>query len=482
MSSNEKRPPGLPRTQDIDLPDLPSPPSESDSKRDYNSKRDTAYKKQWKLVVGHKLVDGFPLTRLPTNQLVMQRYYTMKLDHPVATPISLLASKIYAELKVVWDRAFIPTVSEKACVARIRTLLNSWDKKDCRKLKEGSQKLESYQQMLQQLCDLGPPEDEVLHILRAQRHQSWEEDYKFYQNMKFVPQVGCMGSQDMHLAKTMENSEQRVRKAEKRKMKEEDRMASETAEQQQDLDDADDMTDVVSRDGQDPTYVPSRRQLYNMSRRPDTVLLELPTYDIAKASSVLTARLEMSDRAVLTLFAKIIQLGKGNVHDFILSRSSVWRQRITGEKEAADQVFHKFKSLLESTDEHIILQWDGKKVAYSSGEIHDRLCILLHTLPSGRTQFVGAPRMPDGTGAAQCEACIRYADLWNVQSNVIGMIWDTTASNTGRVKGSALLFEEAVGHAILWIACRHHVAELHVHWVDEIIRGVAKGLSLWIFC
>ena len=310
MSSNEKRPPGLPRTQDIDLPDLPSPPSESDSKRDYNSKRDTAYKKQWKLVVGHKLADGFPLTRLPTKQLVMQRYYTMKLDHPVATPISLLASKIYAELKVVWDRVFIPTVSGKACVARIRTLLNSWDKKDCRKLKEGSQK-----------------------------------------------------------------------------------------------------TGIISTD----------------------------------ATTTMWPRSPRGWSITYTTCSKTSVLGRGL------------------------QVLPEYEICSTS--------WLYGQPGYAFGQDNGKFWA---TGPKSRKEENKGGRE---NGIGNCRTAARLRWCWRyVQSNVIGMIWDTTASNTGRVKGSALLFEEAVGQAILWIACSHHVAELHVHWADEIIRGVAKGLSLWIFC
>ena len=76
------------------------------------------------------------------------------------------------------------------------------------------------------------------------------------------------------------------------------------------------------------------------------MLLELHTKTLAKATAVVTARLKISTNASLSLFAKIIQLGHGDVHDFIISRSTVWRQRISGEKQVAEKIFDKFvKSL-----------------------------------------------------------------------------------------------------------------------------------------
>ena len=176
----------------------------------------------------------------------------------------------------------------------------------------------------------------------------------------------------------------------------------------------------------------------------------------------------------------MINLGGGDVHDFILSRTTVWRQRIAGETQAAEKIYEKYQSLLKDPLTYCVLQWDGKKIEYADGETHDRLCILLHTPPSGRSEFIGAPRTPNGTDTAQCEAILRYTDQWNVADRVIGMIWDTTASNTGRQKGSAILYEEALEHALLWITCRHHVSELHAHWADETVRVVHKGmLSSW---
>ena len=40
------------------------------------------------------------------------------------------------------------------------------------------------------------------------------------------------------------------------------------------------------------------------------------------------------------------------------------------------------------------------------------------------------------------------------------MSFDTTASNTGGHSGACTLLEEALGHDLLFLACRHHVYEI----------------------
>ena len=51
------------------------------------------------------------------------------------------------------------------------------------------------------------------------------------------------------------------------------------------------------------------------------------------------------------------------------------------------------------------------------------------------------------------------------------MVFDTTASNTGEWKGSVSRFEMMLDRAVLWLACRHHIPELHIKHANEVLRG-----------
>ena len=41
--------------------------------------------------------------------------------------------------------------------------------------------------------------------------------------------------------------------------------------------------------------------------------------------------------------------------------------------------------------------------------------------------------------------------------------------------GSVTRYEKEIGKALLWLACRHHVPELHIKHAHEVVRGPSKG-------
>ena len=78
--------------------------------------------------------------------------------------------------------------------------------------------------------------------------------------------------------------------------------------------------------------------------------------------------------------------------------------------------------------------------------------------------------------AEQSTALARYIDLYHIVGTVVGMFWNTTASNTGKNKVSRILLEPLIGTFICYLACSHHIYEMHIHHADEKVRGVTyKG-------
>ncbi len=102
-----------------------------------------------------------------------------------------------------------------------------------------------------------------------------------------------------------------------------------------------------------------------------------------------------------------------------------------------------------------------------NGNVEEHITVLLQAVMSQRPpQFIGAPIVPDGTGLAMKDAmiqCLNTYDLIGTNSKkLIGMAFDTTAANTGHNNGAASLLESDLDTALLWIACRHNTAELHM--------------------
>lgn len=60
-------------------------------------------------------------------------------------------------------------------------------------------------------------------------------------------------------------------------------------------------------------------------------------------------------------------------------------------------------------------------------------------------------------------------------SHVIALVFDTTSSNTGVRSGSATFIELELEIAVLWLACRHHIHELHIRHVWNAVGGEARS-------
>jgi len=54
-----------------------------------------------------------------------------------------------------------------------------------------------------------------------------------------------------------------------------------------------------------------------------------------------------------------------------------------------------------------------------------------------KTKFLGAPKVCNMKGETMSSVTYDILTNWNAAENVIGTVWDTTASNTGKWEGAA---------------------------------------------
>ena len=128
-------------------------------------------------------------------------------------------------------------------------------------------------------------------------------------------------SPDTKLIKKQKRSEDRRNKQKKREKNEELRRQEDNAVMDPSVEEEIEENEAENP-LQDPEYKPSTYQQAKMNKKPDKALLELPTKSLAEGVAVLAARCRQSVNEVLTLFAKIIKMGGGDLHDYILSRST----------------------------------------------------------------------------------------------------------------------------------------------------------------
>lgn len=95
--------------------------------------------------------------------------------------------------------------------------------------------------------------------------------------------------------------------------------------------------------------------------------------------------------------------------------------------------------------------------------------------------MLGIPVIASSTGTAQHDAVMSLLADWEVIEKIVGLVFDTTSSNTGRIKGCATIIERTLGRAVLWFACRHHMYEIHVKHVSDCIIGKRNSPSESLF-
>lgn len=79
--------------------------------------------------------------------------------------------------------------------------------------------------------------------------------------------------------------------------------------------------------------------------------------------------------------------------------------------------------------------------------------------------------MENSTELNQSQAALQMAKEWQIEDNIIGVCFDTTAGNTGARQGAAILIESELKRALLYLACCHHHCELHIKHAFTALRG-----------
>lgn len=172
--------------------------------------------------------------------------------------------------------------------------------------------------------------------------------------------------------------------------------------------------------------------------------------------SAVLDKCKISDRDSVHLLTACIEAISLNPLDFVINRTSIRRSRQQFRESIASNIKLKFFDLnLNFT----IIHWDSKLLPDITGKIKvDRLPIIA-TAPNTE-QLLGVPELSAGTGYEVSSAVYDTLEDWSLLQNVQGFVFDTTASNTGRLNGACILLEHKLGRDILYLACRHHVFEI----------------------
>ena len=180
-------------------------------------------------------------------------------------------------------------------------------------------------------------------------------------------------------------------------------------------------------------------------------------------------RVNIPDRGATYIVGTVAKALGHDVSSMTLSRSSIRRSRYRNrEKQATVE-----QEFIRSTP--LLLHWDGKLLPDITGskETVDRIAVL--ATGGGEEMLLGVPKIGRGTGKHQAEACLTTVDEWSIRQQIHGLVFDTTATNTGLKNGACACIEHSLGQEMAWVACRHHVMELVL---ATIFRALQEGQML----
>lgn len=412
--------------------------------------------------------------RLPLNRLVLERLlYLRKKPNNTSVSNRDLCRLIMNEICEIWKRAGLPMKPEKKILDQLVSLHVQWDKMKKipvagRTNGQNAKIINSFSELLNQLCDISPSDAE--EQLRNSRNMFWKEDWEFLLGQRQFPQLGSMKGVDRNSLDLLKRVAEREAKcaatASRRKEKD-------TAKVYCDERDCVENFSTTEEDEVEDEFIAPR---HNKQRRPESIMVQIPTKNLLMITGDVADRTQLSIRSQLAITAKIVNVGGGNVEDFTLSTSSAWRQR----NEQRVKVANKIKQNWEKPD-FAVVHWDSKLIKDLSGRTQERVAVLVSGSPNNPPKLLGISSIENATGTAQHDAVIELLDEWNVTKQIVALVFDTTASNTGKYKGCAAVIEKTLGHQILWLACRHHIYELHIKHVAEAITGKTISPSESLF-
>ena len=295
------------------------------------------------------------------------------------------------------------------------------------------------------------------------RHEAgikdWKEDLEHLHNQLAREQVGACGGYD---AKQKKRDDRKYRELLGSAKEVVTVSEMDEIEEDEDFDKVDEELD----EDRDSEYLEEERKN-----------LPVKKIDVMGPLSATADRLGLSNRQRCMISASVVNALGVDISTTNINRNSA-RQK--GKQER----ILKAKIIRESFQcpEQVVVHWDGKSLTLKGGIESNRVAVYLSGLDSrGFRKLLGCPETSDGTGKSEAEVVQKLLEDWGVGEQLCGLVFDTTSSNTGSESGACKILEDWCGTSLLWLACRHHIHELHVKRVFQGVFGETKDPGVSIF-
>jgi hypothetical protein len=296
------------------------------------------------------------------------------------------------------------------------------------------------------------------------------EDREFLLAQREKGRRGCLAGVDTKLHGAEKRRYDREQKAAKRRKCEKDRMALAAVCQLIESNDSSDNTDTCSADDQPDVVHATRAQKKFTTKKPVNIV----SSDVAASLD----RTRISDRNATFILGSVAKALGHDPSQLALNKESVRQARRQHRETAAHKIKEAFE--VDGPAGPLTVHWDGKILPALTGNKNvDRLAVIVSG--SGVMKLLGVPKVPNGTGEAQATAVFQLIDDWHLTDRIQFMCFDTTASNTGRKAGACTLLQQKLQKPLISLACRHHIHELIVANVFNLLMGCSSGPTVKLF-
>ena len=385
--------------------------------------------------------------KLPSKRQVLQVFF--HLHNEEKKTIREAASGAISEALPFWEKARIPVRLKKHLIKKLEVLFNLWKglrKSNKKKSAVQSQKEKDFKDDLDNLFDMA--HQDALDMITI------VEDKEFLIAQREKGRRGSMAGVDLVLTEKEVRAQKRKVAEEKRKLRskekeEEPKTAilessstdntSSAESSELELSEAENVQQAIETPGPSQCIPPRKRA------RKDIV-----SPGLASALD----RTKVSDRKAAFVISEAVKSVGLDTTEYNINRSSISRGRQKNRRQFAEVIKRDFH-----VDTPLVVHWDGKLMEQLTKKQHvERLPILVSG--EGLEKLLGVPKLSGGTGENQATAVIEALEEWGITDKVIGMCFDTTASNTGIKSGACLRIEQKLGRDLFYFACRHHILEL----------------------
>ena len=436
-------------------------------------------------IVG-KAPTSLNMSKLPKSGSVLGRLLFLLESHSLSE-----ASKMVGEeVKIVWNHHFGPRFimgkefgkemesvtdeklkiikSDRHVAEKVVSMYNQWRNLEGQSRRPDRALKLNFMEKQQKFClDIDLPFDirklEAETIIQQSETMDWREEVEYLRNQMTREQAGCVGSFDT-----------RQKKRDDRILKEEISKEAKAAE-----------TESLKR------KLMKNKADYDKENKEETLdendndnNFEIKTAKKGKKKIDVMGKISLTcDALNISIRDRtVISASVANALGVDLDKTNI--NKTTAGKVGKKLRLEKSADILTNFDcpDKVVVHWDGKTLKLKGRIESKRVCIFISGVDAEKTRkLLGIPEVESGKGVDEFEVVKEYLVKWKVKEQIIGMVFDTTASNSGEHSGACRFLEIWVYTPILWLACRRHVAELHIGSAVKHIMGTTKDPGVALF-